>query len=426
MKPHHPLHPLCSIFPQMSDEEFDALRDDIEQHGQRDAIVLWDGQILDGRHRMQACLALGIEPKFRTVEMTWEEAKAYVLSVNLTRRHLDATQRAIVANRMATLEQGQQAVRVGSLPNAQICAFGNSPTSIATTQADAAQMLNVSPRQVQVARKVEEITAPELFSKCESGEISLHKAGKFAAVVPDKAEQAEIVKAGRVDEVLKKALPPEEPAPLPKTNTLHAPATQQRIDRGPEPAPPQIVEPVVGMTTLAAVIAQHTIAEILEELVAGYEGEQAKRVAKQLRQFADKLDPLEETKAPTLAQMRSIIDERAKLPPADDRHLKSIVATAASEWAAHKISMPKAKRYQSRTSWEACLSRMATLSLDRGADVVCDMIQRAIASGYQGWEFETSAPRGGRQPMRSTNIRTGRNFDAEMGPPINLADVEEF
>jgi hypothetical protein len=219
---------------------------------------------------------------------------------------------------------------------------------------------------------------------------------------------------------------PEEPPVLPKTNTLHTPATQQRIDRGPEPAPPQIVEPVVGMTTLATIIAQHTIAEILEELVSGYEGDQAKRVAKQLRQFADKLDPLEETKAPTLAQMRSIIDERAKLPPADDRHLKPPVAAAASEWAAHKISMPKAKRYQSRTSWEACLSRMATLSLDRGADVVCDMIQRAIASGYQGWEFEASAPRGGRPASRNTNIRTGRNFDAEMGPPINLADVEEF
>jgi hypothetical protein len=124
--------------------------------------------------------------------------------------------------------------------------------------------------------------------------------------------------------------------------------------------------------------------------------------------------------------MRAIIDERAKLPPADDRHLKPIVATAASEWAAHKISMPKAKRYQSRTSWEACLSRMATLSLDRGADVVCDMIQRAISSNYQGWEFETAAPRGGRPAPRNTNIRTGRNFDAEMGPPIHLSDVEEF
>jgi hypothetical protein len=124
--------------------------------------------------------------------------------------------------------------------------------------------------------------------------------------------------------------------------------------------------------------------------------------------------------------MRSIIDQRAKLPPADDRHLRPPVAAAASEWAAHKMSMPKAKRYQSRTSWEACLSRMATLSLDRGADVVCDMIQRAISSGYQGWEFEASAPRGGRPAPRSTNIRTGRNFDAEMGPPIHLADVEEF
>ena len=415
MKPHHPLHPLCSIFPQMSDEEFDALRDDIEQHGQRDAIVLWDGQILDGRHRMQACLALGIEPKFRTVEMTWEEAKAYVLSVNLTRRHLDASQRAMIASRMATLEKGRPA----QIENAQICAF-------TMTQAEAAEKLNVSQRLVQIARKVEETAAPETVAQVVRGDMSLHEADRLARAVPDKVEQAEIVKAGRVKEVLKKALPPEEPPRLPKTNTLHSPATQQRIDRGPDPAPPTVIECGAGLTPLQHVLAQHTRREILVELASGYEGEQKKRIARELRVFADELDPPEETKAPTLPQMRFIIDQRAKLPPADDRHLKPPVAAAASEWAAHKTSMPKAKRYQSRTSWEACLSRMATLSLDRGADVVCDMIQRAIASGYQGWEFETTAPRNGRQPMRSTNIRTGRNFDAEMGPPINLADVEEF
>jgi hypothetical protein len=258
-------------------------------------------------------------------------------------------------------------------------------------------------------------------------------------------------------------LPPEEPPALPKTNTLHSPATQQRIDRGPDPAPPRPVDPFAdledgawyvyyhnnGSPTLTAVtggdiqraaaelnttepdilevvVAQHTTPQVLAALTAGYEGDQAKRVAKQLRERADELDPPEETKAPTLPQMRFIIEQRAKLPPTDDRQLKPPVAAAASEWAAHKMSMPKAKRYQSRTSWEACLSRMATLSLDRGADVVCDMIQRAISSGYQGWEFETAAPRGGRQPMRSTNIRTGRNFDAEMGPPIHLSDVEEF
>ena len=220
-------------------------------------------------------------------------------------------------------------------------------------------------------------------------------------------------------------LPPEEPPALPKTNTLHSPATQQRIDRGLELAPPVAVseDPLGDMIDATPF---PTLISKMREKLAGCEDSHRVRIANMLQEFVNELNPPAETKAPTLPQMRAIIDERAKLPPADDRHLKPPVAAAASEWAAHKTSMPKAKRYQSRTSWEACLSRMATLSLDRGADVVCDMIQRAIASGYQGWEFETSAPRGGRQPMRSTNIRTGRNFDAEMGPPINLADVEEF
>ena len=414
MKPHHPLHPLCSIFPQMSDEEFEALRDDIEQHGQRDAIVLWDGQILDGRHRMQACLALGIEPKFRTVEMSWEEAKSYVLSVNLTRRHLDTGQRAIIASRMATLEQGRPAAD----EKAQIQAFS-------ITQREAAESLNVGRATLQQAKKLERVSSPEVVEQVANGKMSLHKASKLAAVVPDKAEQAEIVKAGRVDEVLKKALPPEEPPPLPKTNTLHSPATQQRIDRGPDPAPPVAVsdDPLGDMIDATPF---PTLISKMREKLAGCEDSHRVRIANMLQEFVNELNPPAETKAPTLPQMRAIIDERGKLPPADDRHLKPPVAAAASEWAAHKISMPKAKRYQSRTSWEACLSRMATLSLDRGADVVCDMIQRAIASGYQGWEFETTAPRNGRQPMRSTNIRTGRNFDAEMGPPIHLSDVEEF
>ena len=413
MKAHHPLHPLCSIFPQMSDEEFDALRDDIEQHGQRDAIVLWDGQILDGRHRMQACLALGIEPKFRTVEMTWEEAKAYVLSVNLTRRHLDASQRAIIASRLATLQKGVRSDR-------QIC-----PSSV--TQQEAADSLNVGVTQVKKARKVQDTAAAEVVSEVERGKMSLHKAGKLAAAVPDKGEQAKIVKAGRVDEVLKKALPPEEPPALPRTNTKHTPATAQQIDRGPEPSPAvQVIQCPVGMTPLQTVIAQHTSHEVLTELASGYEGEQRKRLARELRQFAEQLDPLEETKAPTLPQMRAIIDERAKLPPADDRHLRPPVATAASEWAAHKISMPKAKRYQSRTSWEACLSRMATLTFDRGADVVCEMIQRAIASGYQGWEFDLNNGRNNGRPASRTAVRTGRNFEAEMGPAIDISTLENF
>jgi hypothetical protein len=168
------------------------------------------------------------------------------------------------------------------------------------------------------------------------------------------------------------------------------------------------------------------IIDKMRSRLAGCEESHRIRVANMLQEFVNELNPPAETKAPTLPQMRSIIADRAKLPPSDDRHLRPPVATAASDWAAHKISMPKAKRYQSRTSWEACLTRMATMTFERGAEVVCDMIQRAIASGYQGWEFETNNGRANGRHSPTTAIRTGRNFEAEMGPMINLADVEEF
>jgi hypothetical protein len=164
----------------------------------------------------------------------------------------------------------------------------------------------------------------------------------------------------------------------------------------------------------------------IREALADCEESHRIRVAGMFQQLVNELNPPAETKAPTLPQMRAIIDERAKLPPADDRHLRPAVATAASEWAAHKISMPKAKRYQSRTSWEACLSRMATLTFDRGADVVCEMIQRAIASGYQGWEFDLNNGRNNGRPASRTAVRTGRNFEAEMGPAIDISTLENF
>ena len=47
----YPAHPAADIFPVMSDSEFNGLVEDMREHGQREAIVVLDGAILDGRHR---------------------------------------------------------------------------------------------------------------------------------------------------------------------------------------------------------------------------------------------------------------------------------------------------------------------------------------------------------------------------------------
>lgn len=89
-------HPAANIFPMMTGDEYRALVDDIRANGLREPITLYQGQILDGRNRYTACLELGIEPTYRD----WNgpgSPIAYVVSLNLARRHLTSSQRAVIA-----------------------------------------------------------------------------------------------------------------------------------------------------------------------------------------------------------------------------------------------------------------------------------------------------------------------------------------
>jgi hypothetical protein len=90
------LHPLCELFPRITGGEFDALVADIAANGLREAITLFEGQILDGGNRYAACLAAGIEPAFR--EFEGDSITQFVLSVNLHRRHLTPGQHAAIVS----------------------------------------------------------------------------------------------------------------------------------------------------------------------------------------------------------------------------------------------------------------------------------------------------------------------------------------
>jgi len=85
-------HPLSAAFPAMSAEDLDALTQDIAAHGQREPGMLYEGQVLDGWHRYQACEGAGVE--FVAVEYTGDDPVAFVISRNAHRRHLTASQRA--------------------------------------------------------------------------------------------------------------------------------------------------------------------------------------------------------------------------------------------------------------------------------------------------------------------------------------------
>jgi hypothetical protein len=108
---------------------------------------------------------------------------SFVVSLNLHRRHLDASQRAQVADKLTTLKKGRPL---------------NTSKDVFTTQPQAAELLNVSLASVQRARKVRESGDKKLITAVESGEVTVTAAAKHVAAVtryPDKAKEARPWKA---------------------------------------------------------------------------------------------------------------------------------------------------------------------------------------------------------------------------------------
>lgn len=89
------VHPVAELFPMLSDDELDDLAADIKENGLiHPLIVTPDGQLVDGRNRREACDRLGIEAR---VEVFGGDPVAYILSANITRRHLNKGQAAMLA-----------------------------------------------------------------------------------------------------------------------------------------------------------------------------------------------------------------------------------------------------------------------------------------------------------------------------------------
>jgi len=163
-------HPFADVFPLLEGNEFETLVEDVKVNGLIVPIVMHEGKILDGRNRYRACMEAGVEPSTRDYD--GNDPLSYVISLNLQRRHMNESQRAMVAARLATLKDGQRSDRQG----AQICA---------PTQEDAADLLNVSRRSVQSARVVLDKGTSELVRAAEQGKVPVSLAEKIAAADPD-------------------------------------------------------------------------------------------------------------------------------------------------------------------------------------------------------------------------------------------------
>jgi|GEM_PF-3375476 len=177
-------HPAADLFPMMSELQFQHLKADIKEHGQREDIIVWCGLLIDGRNRLRACTELGIEPQISELMEETDPVK-YVLSENLHRRHLTTNQRACVAAKLATLRHG----------DVQSQKKDDGPNGLSSID-DSAKLLNVSPRSVKRVKHVIENASKSVVAAVETDELKASLAVKFMKLCEDKKEQAKIVKEG--------------------------------------------------------------------------------------------------------------------------------------------------------------------------------------------------------------------------------------
>ena len=159
-----PCHPLAELFPLMEGPAFKDLVADIKANGLLHPLTECDGMLLDGRNRLRACEEAGVAPTYELY--TGPDPLGFVLSQNVARRHLDASQRAMIAAKLANIEHG------GDRRSDQSAILRVDHVS----QLEAAAKLNVSRRTVQMAKAVLDRGGPAVIAAVERGRVPVARA----------------------------------------------------------------------------------------------------------------------------------------------------------------------------------------------------------------------------------------------------------
>jgi hypothetical protein len=174
-------HPVADMFPLSTGDDFAALVADIDENGLLEDIETFEGKIIDGRNRFRACEVLGIEPRFKEWDGKGSLVR-HVVSKNLHRRHLDASQRGACGVKI----ERQLAVEAKRRQRAAGGNRGNQHTKVATppppveeripqpakrapqARDEAAAIVGANPRYISAAKKLEK-EAPDLFEAVFAG-----------------------------------------------------------------------------------------------------------------------------------------------------------------------------------------------------------------------------------------------------------------
>ena len=184
-------HPLSAAFPAMSAEDFQGLKDSIENIGVQNPITIFEGMVVDGWNRYKAANELGMDCPSKDLD-NWIDPVAFVRAQNKDRRHLPLSAWALIE---VSLREWKPSHRPDK---------GELSSPLQTSNQEMADAVGVTKRTIQQAKAVQSNATAEVIAAVKSGEIGLPKAAAIAKL--PKEEQA-----AAIHKPAPKAAPEESP-----------------------------------------------------------------------------------------------------------------------------------------------------------------------------------------------------------------------
>jgi hypothetical protein len=204
-----------NIFPEAKKEDFERLKADIDANGfdKSQPITTYEGAILDGWNRLQACEQLTITPVFAKFTGSAADAIAFVMRTN-KRRNLNSGQWATIAaeaDELMAAIAAEAAKNKGGRPKKsdewpchhcgsshpigdnpchnpeskkpQQKIVTDKPSNRNVTDSKTAEMFNTNRTYVNNAVKMKE-AAPEVFEKVKAGTMTMQDGMKAVRAIP--------------------------------------------------------------------------------------------------------------------------------------------------------------------------------------------------------------------------------------------------
>ena len=176
------ISPLAKAFPPLDKVEYARLLASIRDRGLRTPIVVWQGEIIDGVHRLRACIEADVEPRYQYLE-DHEDPYRFLVDVSMPYRHMTQNEKALTAHLMSQY----------SMPGRPQSAGQNSANLRSITQGEAASLVGVSQRLVSDARRVlspDSPAAPALQEAVLQWRVKCSDAAKVVELPPEVQSRA--------------------------------------------------------------------------------------------------------------------------------------------------------------------------------------------------------------------------------------------